>query len=126
MSETPARLELRTESRADAGAEVTIVHVAGEVDLASAPELAATLKAEATPHVRLVLDLTGVPFMDSSGLRELLVFSRELGDRLAVVVEPDSAVRHLLDIAEVAERINVQPSEAEALAAIEKGARGRG
>ena len=96
------------------------------MDLASAPELAATLNAEATPHARLVLDLTGVPFMDSSGLRELLVFSSELGDRLAVVVEPDSAVRHLLDIAEVAERINVQPSEAEALAAIEKGAGGRG
>lgn len=126
MNDAQGHLELTTESRGEGGSELKIVRVSGDVDLATAPELASTLRAEATPGAAFVLDLSGVAFMDSSGLRELLVLSNDLGDRLAVIVEPGSAVRQLLDIAEVADRINVKGSEAEALAAAEKGADGSG
>lgn len=117
MSDEGRRLELSTETRG----EVTVMRVCGEVDLANAAELGAALRAVATPQAALVLDLAQVPFMDSSGLREVLVVSEQLGGRLAVVVEPDSAVGHLLEIAEVAERINVEPTEEAAAAALGEG-----
>ena len=70
----PGRLELRTESstarrRSDRRRR-------GEVDLASAARAGRdAARGGDAGGVALVLDLAGVPFMDSSGLRELLVVS---------------------------------------------------
>ncbi len=50
-----------------------IVRVAGELDVASAPVLAAALeRAEASVASTIAIDLTGVSFIDSTGLRALL------------------------------------------------------
>ena len=38
--------------------------------------------------VGVVLDLIDVDFLDSTGLREVLVSQRELGGRLAIVCDP--------------------------------------
>jgi anti-sigma B factor antagonist len=45
-----------------------VVMVAGEVDMATAPELAAVVRSLGGPDARLVFDLSSVTFMDSSGL----------------------------------------------------------
>ena len=45
-----------------------VVVVAGEVDMATAPEVAAAVDTLGGPDTRLVFDLTSVTFMDSSGL----------------------------------------------------------
>lgn len=52
--------------------DAIVVHVTGELDLASAPILDELLSELNEPSAPLVLDLTGVTFMGSSGL-ELLV-----------------------------------------------------
>jgi anti-anti-sigma factor len=78
-----------------------IVFVWGEVDCATAPRLASTL-AEMTEQGRLnlVVDLSGVYFMDSTGLAVLAVAHKRLqhaGGGL-VLAGPTPAVRRSLEI----------------------------
>ncbi len=69
--------------------QAIVVRAEGEVDLDNAEQLAAALRtARRARRGRVVLDLLGVPFMDSSGLQVLLVASAELGERLSLVAEP--------------------------------------
>ncbi len=99
--------------------QIAIVSAEGEVDLETADSLATALRAQiAAGGDGVVLDLLGVPFMDSSGLKQLLAASNELRDRLIVVLSPGSPVRRLLDLAEIADRIAVAESEDEAVAAL--------
>ena len=64
------------------------IHVAGELDLVSAPDLesfAAVVMAQRGPM--LTLDLSGVTFLDASGVAALLavgVMTRSLGGELVV------------------------------------------
>jgi anti-anti-sigma factor len=78
-----------------------IVFVWGEVDCATAPRLAATL-ADMTEQGRLnlVVDLSGVYFMDSTGLAVLAVAHKRLqqaGGGL-VLAGPTPAVRRSIEI----------------------------
>ena len=53
--------------------DIAIVNVTGSVDALTASELARTIVDEiALGHVNLVVDLTGLEFMSSAGLRTLL------------------------------------------------------
>jgi anti-sigma B factor antagonist len=49
--------------------KTAIVHVAGELDLATAPELEKVLHGLERECARIVLDLSHLSFIDSSGLR---------------------------------------------------------
>jgi anti-sigma B factor antagonist len=74
------------------GSDAVRVCVEGEVDLSTAPELEAALQqALEGPAVRLVVDLRGVGFLDSSGL-SLLVrqdrLTRKIGRRMIVIKGP--------------------------------------
>ena len=74
----------------------------GEIDAHTAPTLAAALDA-AGNDVRL--DVSGIEFVDSSGLRVLIDAHQRLGDaggRLTLV-QPSDAVRRLLEISGVAD-----------------------
>ena len=58
-----------------------VVHVRGELDLATAPGLAAVLAdAVGQSTLPVVLDLAEVTFIDSSALRTLVLAGRELND----------------------------------------------
>ena len=58
---------------------VRLVEAFGELDLATAPQLCAHLDAARRERIRrLVVDLTGVAFCDSTGLRALIGASQEL------------------------------------------------
>jgi anti-sigma B factor antagonist len=50
-------------------AGTAIVHVVGELDLATAPTLISTLHALERPCERVVLDVSGLQFIDSTGMR---------------------------------------------------------
>jgi anti-sigma B factor antagonist len=78
-----------------------VVRVKGELDAATAP----TLQAELADTVeegwdRIVIDLTDVPFVDSSGLGALVaVRKRALEQGTEVVLRsPHDRVRMLLDV----------------------------
>ena len=72
-----------------------VVGVAGEIDVATAPELERAL-AEAGAEKRVVLDLSECQFIDSSGLRTLLgarSAAESAGGSLALVVADPGLLR---------------------------------
>lgn len=115
MSAETEDLQLTVEAIEDGGQDVRAIRARGELDLSSCEELARALETD-RDGLPLLLDLSQVSFMDSSGLRVVLVASRELGPKLAAVVDPNSAVAHLLEVAEVSDRIQIGSSEDAALA----------
>jgi anti-anti-sigma factor len=116
-------LEISVDRRSTAVGELAVIRAEGEVDLNSAEQLAAALRAESRHHhAGVVLDLLGVPFMDSTGLRALLLATGEIGDHLAVVLSPGSPVLRLLEVAEVSGRIRAFASAEEAVDAVASGA----
>ena len=97
------------------------VAIDGEVDVTAVPALERALEAAIeTTAGGFVVDLSGVEFMDSSGLLAMLnaraLLARE-GRALAVVC-PAGPVRHLLDVAGVSELLVVRDSREEAEAAV--------
>lgn len=94
-----------------------VISAEGEVDLDTAEQLASALRAAAESGGAVVLDLLGVPFMDSSGLKALLVASGELNGRLTLAITPGSAVETLLELAEVRNRFTVHDTAEAAIAA---------
>ena len=89
-SPTPEDLDLRVE-HTDAG---PVIHLRGELDLASAPALSVSVTEAASNGADAVtLDLSGVTFIDSSALRTLVVAGRQLAQRgAALQIGPRSAV----------------------------------
>src|SRR5215218_2137588 len=101
---------------------VRLLEAFGELDVATAPRLCALLDAARIQRVRrVVVDLTGVDFCDSTGLRALIGASTELrvgGGRLAIACFPGGAVSRLFDIVGARETLRVFGSQAEALASV--------
>jgi anti-sigma B factor antagonist len=91
----------------DVGEDGVIV-VRGEVDMAAGPLLDAAIGAQEHDDP-VVLDLGGVEFIDSSGLRTLLGASRRASARGSSVVLRDMSpeVRRLLDITGTAGQFNL-------------------
>ena len=86
-------MELQIESAAVGNA--TILTVTGEVDVATAPQLDEQLAVAATAP-KIVLDLTAVTFLDSSGLGVIIKGLKrvsELGGSLVLVVTNPSILK---------------------------------
>ena len=63
------------------------VVVSGELDMATSPELTSAIESlERTEAQRVVLDLSGVTFIDSTALSALCLAKAKLNDRRAVLV----------------------------------------
>jgi len=79
-----------------------LIRVVGEVDLYSSPDLRkAILKAVPSAEGGLAIDLTGVTYIDSSGVATLvegLRSAREHGTAFALV-SPSPAVMQVLELA---------------------------
>ncbi|HEX4813339.1 MAG TPA: STAS domain-containing protein [Nonomuraea sp.] len=96
----------------------TVLHVAGDLDVAGAPRLRAELEqaiAEADPP-NLVLDLTEVPFCDSVGLGVLVAtlnHIHRLRGRMILVLAP-GMIRHLLTITNLDRHFETSTSIGEA------------
>ena len=75
-----------------------IIAVTGRVDTTTAPELDAGLKLAG--NETLTLDLSGVPYMSSAGLRCLLTAQKTMmaGGGSMTIVGVQAAVREVLDI----------------------------
>jgi anti-sigma B factor antagonist len=79
-----------------------VVRVAGELDLATAPQLEEALLPGLRAGGSAVLDLRELEFMDSTGVRVIVaahLAAEEGGGELGVVrTAPDSAVARVLEI----------------------------
>ena len=104
----------------DRETQVTVVTALGELDAFVAPDLTATFSDVADDR-RLVVDLTGVSFMDSTALGLLTRMVREAPERSAEVrvVLPRSAARRIFEITTLDRVLPVCASRAEALAELD-------
>lgn len=90
--------------------------LSGELDMATAGELTQALEeALSRGGTRILLELSELEFMDSSGLRVILEAAKRVGaDRPIVLVGAGGAVRRLLQVSGVEGRIPgllVEPDE---------------
>lgn len=103
----------------------TVIMVTGELDLAVAGEFEAALSDQALDATSgVVIDLTDLDFMDSSGLRTLLLGGdrfRVAGRPWAVVVGEDSPVRRLFALSEVEARLPLFSTPDEAIGSVKGG-----
>ncbi|GAA0577806.1 hypothetical protein GCM10010172_73280 [Paractinoplanes ferrugineus] len=87
-----------------------MVQVHGDLDMATSPELQASLQHQIDAGERqIVVDLAGVGFMDSSALGALVIgfkAVRDLGGRLRLAA-PQRVVRNVLSITTVDQAIGV-------------------
>ncbi|MFL5816984.1 MAG: STAS domain-containing protein [Conexibacter sp.] len=109
-------LELMTETE---GTTVRLV-LTGELDIASAPRVEQELeRIEREPPATIVLDLRGLAFMDSTGLRVILAAdgrAREQVRRL-VIVRGSDTVQRIIEMTRLDERLEIVDD----LAALEAG-----
>jgi anti-anti-sigma factor len=95
-----------------------LVEVCGEVDIATSPHLREALAQRPPAGALLLVDLTDVTFIDSSGLSVLLTLHRDVkaaGERLAVVC-PDGPARLLFEVTGVEAELPLFPTREAALA----------
>lgn len=94
--------------RADRDGGVVTIRLAGELDIATAARVEAELEqAEAGDARSIVVDLSGLTFMDSTGLRLLLAAharSRANSDRLGLLRGP-AAVQRVFELSGVDESL---------------------
>jgi anti-sigma B factor antagonist len=77
---------------------VIVVAVGGEIDVHTAPQVDEALAAVAGPGIAVVADLTGVEFIDSTGLSVLvraLARARDDEGSLAVVAPSERVIKVL-------------------------------
>jgi anti-sigma B factor antagonist len=90
----------------------------GELDLATAPELEQILMERIDQSQDVVVDLRGLEFMDSSGIRVLVAAHARAGrggtQVFIVRPEPDSAVAKIVDVAGLDRELNILDDPAQA------------
>jgi anti-sigma B factor antagonist len=101
--------------------KATIIEVSGDIDLSSSPEVRKVLLREVGDHrkMRVVLNLSGVGYMDSSGVASLvesLKASRDIGSRF-ILVGLSGPAREVLQLSRLMKVFEIYDTEVEALAA---------
>ena len=97
---------------------VNVLSVAGELDVHTAPPLRTAVE-KVPPTGRLLLDLSGLTFMDSSGLGVLVLARRQVGEaNLAVVLTARAALK-VLTISGLHKSLRIYDTRTEALQALQ-------
>lgn len=79
-----------------------VARAAGDLDLGTVPEIASAFEDHPDEHV--AIDLSGIRFIDSTGLEAL----EQLRDRRRmVVVAPSGVVRRILTLTELTEKYEI-------------------
>jgi anti-anti-sigma factor len=109
---------LAVERSSAEGSELLVIE--GEIDMASSSRLIAALNEAVTEAVHsLVVDLSSVDFMDSTGLALLLGAYRRLRRRGLgfAVVCPGGPVRRVFEVTDLVKTLRVKPTMEQALQA---------
>jgi anti-anti-sigma factor len=99
-----------------------VVRAGGEIDTRTVHEFHAAVTRAASLASRVVLDLAGVTFVDSSGLGALIVArnsAREIGGSLSLV-SPPPVVRRLLGSTRLHDVFDIHDTLGEAITAFER------
>jgi anti-anti-sigma factor len=98
-----------------------LLAVRGEIDIATSPRLIAALNDVVADTTGAVLvDLSSVEFMDSTGLALLVRVQRRLSrwGRGFAVVCPGGPVRRIFELTDLVDRLRVRPTREAAVSAV--------
>lgn len=102
---------------------VRLITLRGELDLASAPKLERELEAAlAASEAPIIVDLSDLAFMDSTGLRALIMGQRNASDQqrpFAVARRADSFVARVFEIAGADRAFDLHDSRDAALESVQ-------
>ncbi|MGZ4147926.1 MAG: STAS domain-containing protein [Actinomycetota bacterium] len=73
----------------------------GELDMASAERFARDALAGLDGHDDLVLDLSGLSFVDSTGVRAFLQLAKTVDPKTVVLRNPQPSVAYLLELVRI-------------------------
>lgn len=101
---------------------VAVAVLGGEIDLASARTVGERIRAQIpNSALGLIVDLTGVTYLDSSGVQLLFDLGERLRKRqqeLRVALPAGSPIRRVLEVVELARRVRIHASASEAAAEV--------
>jgi anti-sigma B factor antagonist len=103
------------------GAAIAIVALDGELDLGMLEVLEEAIGQQPDGQAGLVLDLSGLAFIDSAGIHALVAAREGLeqsGTPSALVVTPGSNVERILEMTGLLERLASHPDRDSAMAAV--------
>jgi anti-anti-sigma factor len=108
----------------DSGLDAAWIRAAGELDIATAPQLEQTLRQAEASARRVVLDLREVTFMDSCGVHVIVdasIRAGAAGNRLVLVRGPSQVDRLLVlsKAADVLEIVDLHPAQPPVQALVE-------
>jgi anti-sigma B factor antagonist len=114
-----ATLTVRVE---DASGGASIVALAGELDLSTIGRMESPLLEQTLQRTGVLVDLTKLTFIDSSGIGILIQASRGAnGTPFNLLIGPGSQVARVFEVAGVAEALHVFTDREQALAALKAG-----
>jgi anti-sigma B factor antagonist len=85
-----------------------VLWLAGDIDLAATDDLLRLARASVDGQREFVLELSGVSFLDSSGIRAVVALARELDGRGLVLRNPADNVRKVLRLVNVVGRDGIR------------------
>jgi anti-anti-sigma factor len=121
MADSAPQLRFETSVESRAGASIAVVALEGELDLGVLGVLDEALDDHRSEHGGLVVDLTGLAFVDSAGIHALVAKRESLeesGTPSALVVAPGSSVERTLDMTGLLERLGSHSDRDSALAEV--------
>jgi anti-sigma B factor antagonist len=97
-----------------------VVAVKGELDLATHERLTEELRRATEGDGPIVVDLSECEFMDSTGVRALLMAMRDAGDGRLAIAGPTPQVQRILEMTGLGKAVPVHADVPEALASLQK------
>jgi anti-sigma B factor antagonist len=98
----------------DRAGDAAVARLAGEIDMSNAGELGTAISSRVdNESPALILDLSELSYLDSSGLSMLFELDRRLATRrqvLRIVVPPDASIRRALELGGLDASVNVDAS----------------
>lgn len=90
----------------------SVITVDGELDLSNTPALDRTVQLVLgeNPPERLIFDLAGLRFMDSTGINSLVVATR--GGTAVEIRDPMPAIRRLIEVTGLLSILTIVPAAA--------------
>ena len=102
--------------------DIVVASLHGEIDMSNAGELGETIgRALTNDALALVLDLTGVEYVDSAGIHVIYDLHERLrtrGQDIRVVIAPDALIAEALRLADVPRAVGVADSVEAALVSL--------
>jgi anti-anti-sigma factor len=100
--------------------EIVVIHLEGRLDTATSADFDFALESHAEKPTRLLVDLTGIQYVSSAGLRVFLMLAKKLqksGGRL-VLCNMSGSVREVFDIAGFSKILQIEDDREDGLKAL--------